>query len=261
VIRLPATVLVLALSTGLAGCTGADDPASPRPAPTSAGSPSSTAPTPAGPVPRPENRSCYRLDYDAALAPTTAGSEVDCAAPHTSMTYAVGALDEVARACPQRLTGFLGGTPDDLRLSMLRSVWFTPTVEESDSGADWFRCDVIALAADGRLAPLTGRLAGVLDRPEARRGYGMCGTAEPGTDAFDRVICSRDHSWRAIRTVGFEGDTYPGEAAARAAGQQACEDAARDRASDALSFRWGYEWPTPRLWEAGQTYGLCWAPD
>ena len=34
------------------------------------------------------------------------------------------------------LASFLGGTVDDLRLSMLRAVWFTPTVEESDAGAD-----------------------------------------------------------------------------------------------------------------------------
>ena len=31
-------------------------------------------------------------------------------------------------------------------VSMLRPVWFTPTVEQSDAGADWYRCDVIAVA-------------------------------------------------------------------------------------------------------------------
>ena len=28
---------------------------------------------------------------------------------------------------------------------MLRTVWFTPSVEESDAGANWYRCDVVAL--------------------------------------------------------------------------------------------------------------------
>ena len=64
--------------------------------------------------------------------------------------------EQVAEQCPPRLDGFIGGSTEDRRLSMLRPVWFTPTIEESDAGARWFRCDVVALAADGELAPLTG---------------------------------------------------------------------------------------------------------
>ncbi|MCW2845425.1 MAG: hypothetical protein JWN22_3341 [Nocardioides sp.] len=272
-----APLLLLALAPALAACSGGDDIAGAKPTP-SVTTPSTPAPTAAVAAPRPDDRACYRLDFDAAVAPTNETRPADCTRAHTSMTYVVDTLDtvvdghllavdsqrvqaQVARTCPDRLTGFLGGTPDDLHLSMLRAVWFTPTVEESDAGADWYRCDVIAVASDGELAPLTGRLAGVLGRPAARAPYGMCGTAEPGTAAFHRVICSSDHSWRAIRTVDFARRTYPGESAARAAGQQPCEDAARERASDALNFRWGYEWPTEKQWGAGQTYGLCWIPD
>ena len=47
----------------------------------------------------------------------------------------------------------------------------------------------------------------------------------------------------------------------RAAGQGPCEDAGREVAEDALDYEWGYEWPTAEQWEAGQTYGRCWAPD
>ncbi len=32
-------------------------------------------------------------------------------------------------------------------------------------------------------------------------------------------------------------------------------------ADDALNFQWGYEWPTEKQWDDGQTYGRCWAPD
>ncbi|MCW2794363.1 MAG: hypothetical protein JWO76_3461 [Nocardioides sp.] len=275
--RLLPAVLLLALAPALAGCSGADDTPETGPSP-SATTPPAPTPTAAVAAPRPHERACYRLDFDAAVAPTNETKPSDCGAEHTSMTYAVGTLDtvvdghlvavdsqrvqdQVARTCPDRLTDFLGGTPDDLHLTMLRAVWFTPTVEESDAGADWYRCDVIALASDGELAPLTGRLAGVLGRPAARSPYGMCGTAEPGDPDFNRVICSSDHSWRAIRTVDFARPAYPGEGAARAAGQQPCEDAAREQASDTLNFRWGYEWPTRKQWDAGQTYGLCWIPD
>lgn len=273
---LPAALLLLAAAV-LAACTGNGDAPDAEPSTTSA-SPTSATPTPAAAAPRPEDRACYRLAFHEAVAPTNGTRARDCADEHTSMTYAVGTLDtvvdghliavdsqrvqaQVARDCPRRLSGFLGGTADDLHLSMLRAVWFTPTVEESDAGADWYRCDVIAIATDGKLSPLTGRLAGVLGKPEGRGRYGMCGTAEPGTKDFARVICSSDHSWRAIQTVDFADSRYPGETAAREAGQQPCQDAGRNAASDALNFRWGYEWPTEKQWDAGQTDGLCWVPD
>ena len=277
--RLLAAVTVLL--TVLTGCSGGSDvpsaDGSSTPTSSAPSSPAST-PTRATAPPRPVDRACYRLSFDVALAPTNGSDPVDCAQTHTSMTFAVGALDtlvdghllavdsrrvqaQVAGACPAALPRFLGGTPDALHLSMFRAVWFTPTVEESDAGASWFRCDVIAVAGEGKLAPLTGRLAGVLASPQTAEPYGMCGTAEPGTAGFSRVICSGDHSWRALRTVPFTGTRYPGETAVRDAGQEPCKDAGRDAASDKLSFKWGYEWPTEKQWDAGQHYGLCWAPD
>ena len=75
------------------------------------------------------------------------------------------------------------------------------------------------------------------------------------------MICSEDHSWRAIRTVGFEPGRYPGLAKVRSAGDEPCKDAGRDVADDKLDFEWGYEWPTAQQWSAGQTYGFCWVPD
>ncbi len=144
---------------------------------------------------------------------------------------------------------------------MLRSVWFTPTLAESDQGANWFRCDVVALARARRLAPLTGRLEGILSRPADRERYALCGTSAPGAESFERVICSDPHAWRAIRTVEVPGDRYPGRDAARAAGQEPCEAAGRARAENPLEFRWGYEWPTAQQWRRGQTWGVCWVPD
>ena len=163
---------------------------------------------------------------------------------------------QVATQCPGRLSSFVGGTPDDLRLSMLRAVWFTPSVEESDAGADWFRCDVIAVASDGRLAPLATAMGGVLGTTAGRDRFGMCGTAQPGTPAFKRVICSTGHSWRAIRVVHFSTTKYPGPGAAQAAGQTICKDAGQAVAADQLDFTWSYEWPTAAQWNAGRRYGL-----
>jgi hypothetical protein len=274
------------VAPGLTGCTGVDDGSSaPSPdAGSAAGSASgsarptatpSTPPPTATAAPRPRDGACYRLDLDEAVAPTSAVPPVPCSRPHTALTYAVGTLDTVvdghllavdsrrvqeqpARSCPSRLASFLGATADDLRLSMLRPVWFTPTVAESDAGADWFRCDVIALAGNDRLAPLTGRLTG------AR--YAMCGTTEPGRPAFERVGCGSRHAWRAVRTVPLGAQAgprgaYPGAATVRAAGAEICKDTGQRASSDRLNFSWGYEWPSARQWSGGQTYGRCWVPD
>lgn len=261
--RLATAVLAVLL---LGACTGPD--ATPTPS-ASSSSPDAT-PTPAEPVEPPVDRACYRLTYDDAVAPTAAVRPTSCAKPHTSMTFLVGELDttvdsqrvqrQVASACPARFGRFVGGTVEQRRLSMLRAVWFTPTVEESDEGANWFRCDVIAVAADGALAPLAGQLAGVLGTGAGRERYAMCGTAEPGTAAFERVICSADHAWRAIEIVPFEVADYPGDGRVRTAGEAPCQEAGRAVADDPLNYRWSYERPTREQWNAGQTYGICWAP-
>jgi len=254
----------------LTGCTGDDETTTESTASTSA-SPTAT-PTPVVPSPPPAgpHQACYLLDYDDALADSSTADPLRCREPHTAVTFFVGRLvdpdpgaaqAQVAEQCPRRLASFIGGTTEDRRLTMLRPIWFTPTPEESDAGARWFRCDVVAVAADGKLAELTAGIAGALDRPHGRDQYGMCGTAEPGTPQFDRVVCSRSHTWRAIQVVAFSGTKYPGEAQVRAAGETPCQDAGATVADDALDYRWGYEWPTAEQWDAGQRFGRCWAPD
>ncbi len=212
------------------------------------------------------------------MAPVAHGEPVPCDRTHTAITFRVGDLDtivdghlvsvdsqrvqtQVARECPAAFDEFVGGTDEDRRLTMLRPVWFTPSLQQSDRGANWYRCDAVAIASDEELAPLVGRLQGVLGRPLARERYAICGTAAPDSPTFERVICARPHAWKAIGTVDVPGTTYPGVAKARAAGQQPCQDAANAVADDPLNYQWGYEWPTAEQWKAGQHYGLCWAPD
>ena len=282
-----AALLVVALVALLgSACTGGTDrddrtdagPAAGTATATATGTTAPATPLPtATPVPPPVEGACYALTQQQAVAPTTDVPSVDCAQPHTAVTFAVGVLDtvvgghlvavdservrtQVAAECPSRLRSFLGGSRDEQRLSMLRAVWFTPTVAESDAGADWFRCDVVAPVGADTLAPLTGRLAGVLDRPEGER-YAMCGTAAPDDPRFERVLCSEEHTWRAVAVVDLPAGDYPGVDVVRSRGQEPCEGAGRSAAEDPLDFQWGYEWPTAEQWAAGQTYGRCWAPD
>lgn len=268
--------LLLVASLAVAGCSGEDDP---QADPTPAASPTAQPPPTAAPAPpRPRRLECRRLDFDAALAPTDSKQVVSCRTLHTAQTYSVGQLrtvvdghlvavdsarvqEQVARACPRKLAAFLGTTDDALRLTMLRAVWFTPSVEESDAGANWYRCDALAVAGDDRLARIRGSLEGALEDAAALDTYGMCGTAAPDDPSFTRVLCRESHSWRAIEIVELKGKAYPGENRVRAAGQGPCEDAGREVADDALDYEWGYEWPTADQWAAGQTYGRCWAPE
>ena len=153
---------------------------------------------------------------------------------------------------------------------------FTPTIEQSDAGAGWYRCDVIAVTGDSKIAKIDSEISKALAKPAGRAEYGMCGTAQPGTATFSHVLCREEHSWKAISvldlaakatkgsikgSVAGRAGGYPGENVVRNAGQDVCADAARAIASDALDYEWGYEWPTKDQWQAGQTFGRCWAPD
>jgi hypothetical protein len=266
---LPVSVVLVALAALLLGGCGSPTPAEPAP---------STPPPTASAVPPPAAGGCHRLSYAQAVAPTlpAAVSDVPCSGSHTAETFRVGTLHtivdghlvaadsarvqrQVASACPSALSSYLGGDRAKLRLSMLRAVWFTPTVAQVDGGADWYRCDVIALAGDGTLAQVTGSLKGVLAGPHAGE-WAMCGTAQPGTAGFTRVPCRADHSWQALSVVSLPAGAYPGVDKVKAAGQKPCQQAGQDVASDALNYQWGYEWPTAAQWAAGQTYGICWAP-
>ena len=244
---------------------------------TAARSGADSSPASSPPVPPPE-RACYRLTLRQVLAAVTRAPSSPCTRPHTARTFAVGEVADlvdgpvrsidaprvqraVAVECPRRLATFVGGPEQALRLSMFRSVWFTPTLPEAEDGAAWYRCDIVALAAEGTLAHLIGRLEGVLGRSAAWKAtYGLCATAEPGTAGFERVACARSHTWRAVSTVPIPGERYPGVVAVRALGTAPCTDAARNVADDALDFRWGYEWPSLEQWRSGRRYGVCWAP-
>lgn len=274
-LRLGALALLMLLSS--CSLTPAPSGTENRPAPTEETTRADQSESPPRPA-RPRTGVCHAMSYDEAVAPTAAPDRVPCDRPHTAETFAVGSLDtevdgrlltvdsahvrtQVATRCPELLARFVGGTDEQRRLSMIRPVWFTPTVEESDAGADWFRCDVVALARDGELLRVSGSLRGVLDHEAGRDRFGVCGTAEPGTDEFVRVACTRPHTWRALRTVDLGTGDYPGEDVVGRAGEAPCRSAAEAVAEDPLDFQWGYEWPTAEQWRHGRTWGLCWAPD
>jgi len=265
------------LALPLIACSddGDADRAEPTPSPTA-----TATRTPERPLPAPEPDTCHRIDYATAVQPTADEATVPCRRAHTARTIEVAPLRttvaghflavdaarvrrQPAQACAAAFDAYVGGSPEQRRLTMLSVASFSPSVEESDRGASWIRCDLVAVVGPEQLGNLPGPLRGVLDSEEGRDRFGMCGTAKPGAPDFSRVACSRPHSWRAVASVdvppGPKG-RWPGRAAAQRAGQEPCAEAARGSATDALSYEWGYEWPDREQWRAGRRHGICWAP-
>ncbi len=281
-LAVPAAVLLVSGCTG-PGAAPAGSPSTPASSSAAASaSPSPSAPTSTPPVvpAAPRASACYRLSTAQLTQPSNASAPVPCGRRHTAQTIYVGKLDTVVdghsvavdsavvqeqlrTTCPRKLAAYVGGSAKTRELSRLNVVWYSPTLAQSDRGADWFRCDAIAFGTQEALAVLPGprRLAGALDRPGALDTYGLCGSSAPGDRGFERVICGQRHSWRAIDTIGLAGGTrYPGVRTVRQAGNGACKDLARSRASDSLKFQYGWEWPTRQQWANGQHFGYCWIP-
>lgn len=274
---LVSAVLLLTL-TGCALVTGESSSPDQTPPPTAAPStPPATTDPGVAPPRSPEPGACYRLSYRQVLRPTSSTRAIRCTRSHTAVTVRVGELDTVvaghllavdsarvrdqlARICPAALAEHLGGSMEQRRLSMFRPAWFTPSLGEAEHGANWFRCDLVAVSGR-QLVPLPDRTRAILATPDGRRRFGRCATAEPGTAAFVEVVCSAPHRWRALRSVDLPGDRYPAPARLRAAGNSPCEAAARAVAENSLDFQWGWQWPTAEQWAAGHRYGVCWAPD
>ena len=267
-----AAVVVMVLGL-VAGCSSSGEPDSAADTEPSAAV-SSAPPPPAAP----RVGSCHELTLTEATEPIEAGKPVPCNRPHTSVTVKVGRLSlvvdghllaidsrtvrkRIADACPDSPGAFVGGSETAQRLSRFEVVWFSPSLEEADAGASWYRCDVVAPRSEGRLMNLPARLEGVLDQDGALDRFGTCGTAAPDTRAFSRVVCSEKHSWRAIDVIDLPPGSRHLAKGVTATADSSCKDVASQRSAGALKFTWSFEWPTRAQWVAGQRYGYCWVPE
>ena len=269
--RLAGLATLLLLLTGCSG--GAGD------AETPAASGSASPTEQATPAPPPEVGECHRLSLDEAAQPVADDeAQVPCGRRSTSVTVRVAPLDllddghllsvdspaatqRLARTCSPDLLSWAGGDQRTQRLSRLQVVWFAPSAEELELGADWVRCDLVAVGSDDRLLELPARTRGLLDRDGALDTYGTCGTASPAAGNFQRVACGQRHSWRAVDVVDLPADGRFLADDLTAAADSTCQDVASEASGGSLELTWAFEWPTRAQWDAGQRYGWCWVPE
>ncbi|MET3960367.1 hypothetical protein ABIE44_000301 [Marmoricola sp. OAE513] len=252
----------------LAGCGGGSDEKRSDP----------EAPAAVVPAAAPDVGACYDIDVAAALELSSSAPAVPCSGRHTSVTVSVGTLDpvadghllaidstrlqrQVANRCRAKVDAHVGGSAETRRLSRVQAVWFSPTLKQFDTGARWFRCDLVIADGATTFARLPARTKGLLASASALNRYGTCGTAAPGSPDFTRVSCAAKHSWRARASINLPaGAVYLGKAAGKAA-DSACRDIDARRETNLTKLRWSFEWPTRAQWSNGQRYGLCWTPD
>ena len=204
-----------------------------------------------------------------------------CARRHTSMTFAVGPLDAVVdghllavdseRVRDQVATSLPGA------LRRLRGRHDGgPAAQHAAAGL--VHPDRRGVRRRRVLVPLRRRRAG--RRREARPAHAAASQGVLGTPGRPRPLrhvrhrrarhrrassgssARPTHSWRAVATVPFDGrHATPASRRSAPPARPPARTPAPAPPTDALDYQWGYEWPTAEQWRAGQTYGLCWAPD
>lgn len=281
VVRLVARVLLFALLP--AGCTGGDANSADAPATTSAST--SSGPTePSEPVettptapPPPLTGRCRTMTFSDTARFSNDTRPTRCRRVHTAYTFAVhelpGAIashvvnlddDELQAAasgvCHRDFARFIGGTSADRARSRLTVTYFLPAQRAYDLGARWVRCDVVALERSNVLARLPVKLKGLLDHADALDRFGVCSTKAPDSASTRLVMCTQPHTYRALAALrlGTASAEFPGAAVVQRDSRKRCGDLVGDTLGLAGGYQFGWTYPTPDDWKAGQRFGFCW---
>lgn len=236
-----------------------------------------TAPPPPPPPPAPATAECRKLDYSAISRYSNADKPVDCGTPHTAFTFAVETIPSkvnvagasignksiqgaASKICNTAYSAYIGGDPATRALARLSVTYFLPNQLGFNRGANWVRCDVVALKTFNTLAPLPVKLKGLLNDPKALHDYGVCSTGDPGAAGSLLVMCTQKHAFRALTALrlGADNAPYPGKAKAGPGGQQRCSTYIADKLGKGGGYTIGWTYPTSPDWVTGQRFGYCW---
>jgi len=251
---LPAVLLALALLSTSCGSAQRD------------GESDSTTP--------PQPGTCRELSAADLRAPSNANPVVACSRRHTAETFAVGTLPKetgtsyddkrhgtfVFDTCSKAFRDFLGVDESLAMRVQLAWAWFRPSKRAWDSGARWYRCDVVG-GPDGAkvLRPLPAEARGLFstDLPDA---WLTCAQG-PTVPHSTKVPCSERHDWRAVTAVkiGQPQDPYPGDRIVQVRSRDYCSDWVGAWMHYAPNYDFGYTWFRDADWATGNRRSVCWA--
>lgn len=274
------SVLLLAALMTIAGCSGSKEAEGDQ-STDSGGTAVSKQPTkntqsPRPPSSPPDKGQCRDLVFADIGLFSDQSTKVSCGDVHTAYTFAVETLPRevafdgvdiqndavqsaAAQSCGSIFPSFIGGDAPTRALARLTVTYFLPTQSDFDRGANWVRCDVVALQSAQALAPLPRDLQGILDDVTVLVKLGLCSDGDPGAPDSALVMCTEPHTSRALSAVrlGDDRTSYPGGDMAKSTGMQ-CEEIIGDalRVNGGFTYVWTY--PSPADWTAGQRFGYCW---
>ena len=265
------------------------DPAGPTdpPASTSPTEPSQSPSTPTSPSPtqpataEPKVGECRRTDpiLSAFGGSLEVREAVPCGEIHNAQTYFVGLMNKEAQAaarsgnatrlrslvsgiCGRRLADWLGGSGEDVALSVFDFVVGAPGPKEVGPSVRWYSCDAYAIRAMNglKLSGLPRTTRGILSSARAD-AWTQCnrGGFEGGTNI---VVCTKTHSYRAVSGIHL-GDLdarYPGSNGLESRLKDECSNRVRAYLNNTTAgFNYGVTWPSRRQWGTGDRWGICYA--
>ncbi len=223
----------------------------------------------------PDLGACRMLTPGDVALPSSSTATVDCTEPHTAQTFAVGTVpsdltdasyddSRVAayayRYCTDHFIDYTGADESLAMRTILSWAWFRPSKAAWDSGARWFRCDVIGGGdqAKSYVDLPTDAKGLLLGRPADR--WMVC--ADGATVAGSvKVPCSAKHTWRAVTTIvlGSATDTYPGDTEVQQRTKDFCSKSVGAWLDYPVDYNFGYSWFQRPEWDAGNRRSVCWA--
>jgi hypothetical protein len=223
----------------------------------------------------PDVGDCRMLSPDDVGRSSNDTDPVPCEDPHTAQTYAVQSLPhqfdhasyddaKVAafayRTCGAQFIDFTGADESLAMRTILSWVWFRPGTAAWDSGARWFRCDVIGGGDQARsYVDLPATTKGLLlGRP--KDAWMVCAQGATVSGSV-KVPCSDKHDWRAVTTIvlGESSTPYPGDHAVQARTRDFCSKSVGAWLDYPVDYDFGYSWFHRAEWDAGNRRSVCWA--
>jgi hypothetical protein len=291
--RRGAATLAVVLMVG--GCGAAADlvesepTTEPSPTETSPTEPSPTEPSPTEPSPTPTQPvaaepkvgECRRTNpFLSALGGSLeVRKPVPCRDTHNAQTYFVGLMNEamqaaarrgnanglraeVAGICGRKLSEWLGGSGEDVALSVFDYIVGAPGPDEVGADARWFSCDAYAIRAMNglKLIALPPDTRGILNSRQAD-DWTQCNRGGFGSGTSNIVVCTRGHAYRAVAGVHLDSldAKYPGSNNLDSRLESECSGRVRAYLNTSGSFNYGFTWPSRQQWNTGDRWGICYA--